>query len=156
MPNSTVKSLKSITLCFFKRFYLSLSEARYTHRIAISNSRITSITADAVTFKYRDYKDSKEKLCTLSHLEFTRRFLQHVPPPGFVRIRYYGFLAHAKKNKLLPKIKEALLTKLTVSTPTKTLESKPETKLSACCLAPLIIKILSQKELQTITAWNTT
>ena len=83
--------------------------ARYTHRIAISNSRITELTADPVTFSYRDAKDeSKLKLCTLSHLEFTRRFLQHVPPRAFVRIRYYGFLAHAKKAKLLPKIRFSL------------------------------------------------
>ncbi len=93
--------------------------ARYTHRIAISNSRITELTADSVTFSYRDAKDESKlkpcalshctpSQCTLSHLEFTRRFLQHVPPKAFVRIRYYGFLAHAKKAKLLPKIRFSL------------------------------------------------
>ena len=72
--------------------------ARYTHRIAISNSRLASVTKDRVVLKYKDAKDQKEKLLTLTPLEFTRRFLQHVPVPGFVRIRYYGFLSHAKKK----------------------------------------------------------
>jgi hypothetical protein len=75
---------------------------RYTHRIAISNHRIVSIGNGTVTFKWRDYQDgSKEKLMTLSAFEFIRRFLLHVLPTGFTKIRHYGFLASAvKKVKL--------------------------------------------------------
>ena len=120
--------------------------ARYTHRIAISNSRITKITSDSVTFNYRDAKEeSKLKLCTLSHLEFARRFLQHVPPKAFVRIRYYGFLAHAKKAKLLPKIRLSLESKLGISlVPRKKPPTKeiPAQKLSTCCQAQVVVLII--------------
>lgn len=77
--------------------------ARYTHRIAIANSRIVSIGDNDVTIKVRDYKDaSKSKELTLSGSEFIRRFLMHVLPKGFVKIRYYGILAtRNRKTKLL-------------------------------------------------------
>ena len=75
---------------------------RYTHRVAISNHRILSIQDDKVSFKWRDYKNgSKEKVMTLSADEFMRRFLLHVLPPGFTKIRHYGFLASAVKKKKL-------------------------------------------------------
>jgi hypothetical protein len=75
---------------------------RYTHRIAIANSRIVELTATHVSFKWKDYADAnKQKIMTLTHAEFIRRFLLHVVPSGFVRIRYYGFLSQAvKKEKL--------------------------------------------------------
>jgi hypothetical protein len=75
---------------------------RYTHRIAISNHRIVSVHDGNVSFKWRDYKDrSKEKVMTLTAHEFIRRFLLHILPPGFTKIRHYGFLASAvKKTKL--------------------------------------------------------
>jgi len=82
---------------------------RYTHRVAISNHRIVSIHDNRVSFKWRDYKDgSKEKLMTLTADEFIRRFLLHVLPPGFTKIRHYGFLGAAVKKKKL-----ALCKKLT-------------------------------------------
>jgi len=64
---------------------------RYTHRIAISNSRIKSITNTYMTFTAKDYKTGKQKIVTLSHVEFIRRFLMHVLPSGIQKIRYYGF-----------------------------------------------------------------
>ena len=75
---------------------------RYTHRIAISNSRITELSEETVSFKWKDYADnSRQKVMELSHHEFIRRFLLHVLPTGFVRIRYYGLLGQAvKKEKL--------------------------------------------------------
>jgi hypothetical protein len=75
---------------------------RYTHRIAISNHRILSIHDGAVSFKWRDYSDgSKVKVMKLSADEFMRRFLLHILPPGFTKIRHYGFLASGvKKTKL--------------------------------------------------------
>ncbi len=67
---------------------------RYTHRVAISNSRLISLQGDRVRFQYKDYADAqKSKELTLSAEEFLRRFLLHVLPQGFVRIRHYGLLA---------------------------------------------------------------
>jgi hypothetical protein len=76
---------------------------RYTHRIAIANSRIVSLSETEVSFRWKDYADSnKEKVMTLPHAEFIRRFLLHVLPRGFVRIRYFGFLGQAVKGEKLP------------------------------------------------------
>lgn len=74
----------------------------YTHRIAISNKRLVSINKDSVTFKVKDYKNgNKEKKVALKGVEFIRRFLMHILPTGFVKIRYYGILANRnKKTKL--------------------------------------------------------
>lgn len=82
---------------------------RYTHRIAISNSRIVSLHDGQVTFSYRDRADqNRKKLLTLPAEEFLRRFLLHVVPPHLVRIRYYGFLASPKKRELLARCRTAL------------------------------------------------
>jgi hypothetical protein len=73
---------------------------RYTHKIAISNYRILACDAESVTFKWRDYADgNKEKIMRLKPDEFIRRFLSHVLPSGFMRIRGFGFLANACKKK---------------------------------------------------------
>ena len=75
---------------------------RYTHRVAISNSRILKIENDTVSFKWRDYKDnSKCKVMTLSASEFIRRFLIHILPPRFMKIRHYGLLGNRNKNTKL-------------------------------------------------------
>jgi hypothetical protein len=67
---------------------------RYTHRIAISNQRILSIEQGKVNFSYKDYADQdRQKVMTLEAHEFIRRFLLHVLPCGFHKIRYYGILA---------------------------------------------------------------
>ena len=69
--------------------------ARYTHRVAISNSRLVSLEDGQVTFGYKDYADDRRgKRMTLPAAEFLRRFLQHVLPSGFVKIRHYGLLAN--------------------------------------------------------------
>jgi predicted RNA-binding Zn-ribbon protein involved in translation (DUF1610 family) len=71
---------------------------RYTHRVAISNNRIVSIDSGNVTFTYRDRKDDdKVKTMTLEACEFIRRFLLHVLPGKFMKIRYFGFLSHRNK-----------------------------------------------------------
>ena len=72
--------------------------ARYTHRVAISNSRLIALDASGVTFRYKDYRrNGQARYCTmtLSAGEFIRRFLLHVLPKGFHRIRHYGLLASA-------------------------------------------------------------
>ena len=75
---------------------------RYTHRVAISNGRITDMTDDTVTFWYKDYKDhNSRKEMTVSQDEFIRRFLMHVLPRRFQKIRYFGFLANASKSRKL-------------------------------------------------------
>jgi hypothetical protein len=71
--------------------------SRYTHRVAISNSRLLSANASGVTFKYKDYRiegPERYKTMTLEPGEFIRRFLMHVLPKGFHRIRHYGLLAN--------------------------------------------------------------
>ncbi len=69
--------------------------ARYTHRVAISNHRLIAIENGEVTFQWKDYaSDGKQRTMTLKAIEFLRRFLLHVLPVGFVRIRHYGFLAN--------------------------------------------------------------
>lgn len=75
---------------------------RYTHRVAISNDRLVKIEADQVTFKYRDRNDNGQtKLMTLDASEFIRRFLLHILPDGFVKIRHYGILSNRnRKSKL--------------------------------------------------------
>jgi hypothetical protein len=76
---------------------------RYTHRVAISNHRLVSFTGETVTFRWRDSAhNNQQKLLTLSLDEFLRRFLLHVLPKGFVRIRNFGFLANRKRATLLP------------------------------------------------------
>ncbi len=77
--------------------------ARYTHRVAISNHRLVSFADGQVTFRWRDYAHGKKnRLMTLSSEEFLRRFLLHTLPRGFVRIRFFGFLAHRRRAELLP------------------------------------------------------
>ena len=74
--------------------------ARYTHRVAIANSRITAIDSDSVRFRYQDYAHGdRNRVLQLDAVEFLRRFLQHVLPARFVRIRHYGFLANRARKK---------------------------------------------------------
>jgi hypothetical protein len=69
--------------------------ARYTHRVAISNHRLLAFDGERVTFRWRDYAHgNKKRKMTLSATEFLRRFVQHILPRGFVRVRQYGFLAN--------------------------------------------------------------
>ena len=76
---------------------------RYTHRIAISNGRILRMDEKGVTFRVKDYRNGGVwKELTLDGVEFVRRFLMHVPPGRFVRIRHYGLLSNQKKRRLIP------------------------------------------------------
>jgi hypothetical protein len=94
---------------------------RYTHRVAISNNRIVSLEKDTVSFKWRDYKDSsRHKVMTLSTEEFIRRFLIHILPSGFMKIRHYGLLGNRNKTSKMKICKQLtntpLLTKEKAST----------------------------------------
>jgi len=76
--------------------------ARYTHGVAISNRRLVALHDGQVSFRYKDYADHQpSKVLTLQTPEFIRRFLLHTLPRGFVRIRYYGFLANRQRNERL-------------------------------------------------------
>jgi Putative transposase/Transposase zinc-binding domain len=76
---------------------------RYTHRVAISNHRLVSLQNRQVTFRWRDSRHgNRQRLMTLPVEEFLRRFLLHVLPSGFVRIRHFGFVAHRRRAALLP------------------------------------------------------
>jgi hypothetical protein len=83
--------------------------SRYTHRVAISDHRLVEVTDDHVTFRWKDYSDgSLIKLMTLAPAEFIRRFLLHVLPDGFQRIRHYGFLANGHRDAKLARIRQLL------------------------------------------------
>jgi len=85
--------------------------SRYTHRVAISNSRLIDFDAAGVTFRYKDYRRSspdRQQVMTLGADEFIRRFLIHVLPKGFHRIRHYGLLASATRKASLDRARELL------------------------------------------------
>lgn len=76
--------------------------ARYTHRVAISNHRLVAVDNNNVTFRWKDYAhQGKNRTMTLSHQEFLRRFLLHVLPKGFPRIRYFGWMANRRRRPSL-------------------------------------------------------
>ncbi|MDP3212970.1 MAG: IS91 family transposase [Deltaproteobacteria bacterium] len=89
--------------------------ARYTHRVAISNRRILSMDDKGVTFRYRDNATGGQKSMTLDGVEFLRRFLLHVLPTGFVRIRYYGLLANRYRAQNLERCRALLGAKAQVA-----------------------------------------
>ncbi|VAW93597.1 Mobile element protein [hydrothermal vent metagenome] len=83
--------------------------SRYSHKIAISDSRIEAIQGETVSLHYKDYKrDGQRKTLTLNGEELIRRFLQHVLPKGFMRIRHFGFLANRCRETKLEQIRQAL------------------------------------------------
>jgi len=85
--------------------------ARYTHRVAISNNRLIALDDNSVTFKWKDYRlegPERYKVMTLATHEFIRRFLIHVLPSGFHRIRYYGLFASSKRADNIARARELL------------------------------------------------
>jgi hypothetical protein len=96
---------------------------RYTHRVAISNNRLLDIENDQVRFQWKDYRDGDQvKTMTLSADEFIRRFLLHVLPTGFQRIRYYGLLGNRYRQQKLDQCRRLL----GMQTPDRHTESPPE------------------------------
>jgi hypothetical protein len=138
---------------------------RYTHRVAISNHRLVSFTDGQVTFRWRDSAHHNEqKLMTLSLDEFLRRFLLHLLPKGFVRIRHFGFLAHRRKARLLP-LCFAALDSVPAPTEAEASTTHPLSPLGICpnCGAPMVvIERLTAAQLQlrsppiwvTVAAWS--
>jgi Putative transposase/Transposase zinc-binding domain len=93
---------------------------RYSHKVAISNSRIRAVTADEVLFEYKDYKaKGTKKLMSLRPEEFIRRFSQHILPRGFCKIRHYGVLSSSWKKVKLKKLQAQLKAKIPEGKPTQ-------------------------------------
>ena len=83
--------------------------ARYTHRVAISNHRLLAFDNDRVTFRWKDYAHgNKKRKMTVSADEFLRRFLLHLLPRGFLRIRHFGILANRCRAQLIPRCRQLL------------------------------------------------
>jgi hypothetical protein len=123
--------------------------ARYTHRVAISNHRLVSFQQGKVSFRWKDYAHgSKQRIMTLSADEFLRRFLWHVLPKGFVRIRFFGFLAHRQRATLLPICRRLLPAQQEPSSPCPASPRPPSAWSCPVCGGPMVvIERLTAKQL---------
>ena len=123
--------------------------ARYTHRVAISNHRLIDVTADTVSFRWKDYRHGSQiRTLTLDADEFLRRFLLHVLPKGFVRIRYFGFLAARSRTRGLARCRQALA--VAPTPPAEPLVTVPSRASWPCpqCGAPMrIVERLTARQL---------
>jgi hypothetical protein len=114
----------------------------YTHRVAISNHRLVTFEHGQVTFRWRDSaRKNKKRLVTLSADEFLRRFLLHVLPRGFVRIRHFGFLANRRRATFLPLCLALLSTAAPIPSTTAISSCSLSAVLWKCrfCNGPMII-----------------
>jgi len=117
--------------------------SRYTHRVAISNRRLISLDEQGVTFRWKDYRvkgRTRQKTMTLGAEEFMRRFLLHVLPSGFHRIRHYGLLANVGRRENLARARALL----TATEPAPPVDDSPSlaaapTFVCRCCGAPMIV-----------------
>jgi hypothetical protein len=121
---------------------------RYTHRIALSDSRLIHMDERTVSFQYRDYRDNQKKIMSLDGGEFLRRFLQHVLPKGFMRVRHFGWLANASRGKRLPAIRKAIAahdqkTNQAVIKP-QTISTAPFTGIACPCCKESLMHIYAQ------------
>jgi hypothetical protein len=115
--------------------------SRYTHRVAISNRRLLSIDEAGVSFRYKDYRrigPERQQVMTLEPHEFIRRFLLHVLPRGFHRIRHYGLLASSTRKASIDRARELLAAPppLEPSDPEEPSDSRPP---CPCCGGRMII-----------------
>jgi len=109
--------------------------AHYTHRVAISNQRLIALSEGRVTFRWKDYKNGgQHKSMTLTVDEFLRRFLLHTLPRGFVRIRFFGFMANRRRTAMLSLCKNLLGDN---ERKTSSLEETTETEKPAAWLCPV-------------------
>jgi hypothetical protein len=111
--------------------------SRYTHRVAISNARLLAFDERGVTFRWKDYRATgkpRYKAMTLAADEFMRRFLLHVLPSGFHRIRHYGLLANGGRREHLAQARELLHVPITTAAPTP--DVAPVTSVSPTFVCP--------------------
>jgi hypothetical protein len=118
--------------------------SRYTHRVAISNSRLVALDPKAVSFRYKDYRIKsglRMKTMTLAPKEFMRRFLLHVLPTGFHRIRHYGLLANAGRRANLDRVRTWLKVEdsSTLAKQDGPVPHRPPTFVCPCCGAPMAV-----------------
>ena len=115
--------------------------SRYTHRVAISNSRLLRFDQTGVTFRYKDYRRGgadRQQVMTLTADEFIRRFLLHVLPKGFHRIRHYGLLAGATRKAHLDHVRQLLgvAPPATTDAPVDPADAQP---LCPCCGGHMVV-----------------
>jgi hypothetical protein len=113
--------------------------ARYTHRVAIANSRLVAFDGKRVSFKWKDYRRQEKVrygVMTLDAHEFIRRFLLHVLPDGFHRIRHYGLFANPSRTDNIARARGLIAD----ATPTQTAAPEPRTSMTCpCCGGPMIL-----------------
>jgi hypothetical protein len=126
--------------------------SRYTHRVAIANSRLIALDERGVTFRWKDYRakgKTRHKTMTLTTDEFMRRFLLHVLPSGFHRIRHYGLLANTGRRDHLARVRELLHVAPVNAEPMGAEASdkavQPTFVCPDCGAAMIIIEILTRK-----------
>jgi Putative transposase len=132
---------------------------RYTHRVAISNHRLLAFDGEHVTFSYKDYaRGDQRRTMTLTAMEFLRRFVQHILPRGFVRIRQSGFLANTCRTTRVALARTMLATSSPPApAPVATASTTPETETRAtwacprCGAAMIVGPILATLQLATVT-----
>ena len=115
--------------------------SRYTHRVAISNSRLLRFDEDGVTFRYKDYRRGgaeRQQVMTLSADEFIRRFLLHNLPRGFHRIRHYGLLASGTRKDHLERARQLLMVAppAVADTPVEPQDARPP---CSCCGGRMVV-----------------
>jgi transcription elongation factor Elf1 len=125
--------------------------SRYTHRVAIANSRLVALDERGVTFKWKDYRvegATRHKTMTLAAGEFMRRFLLHVLPGGFHRIRHYGLIANAGRSDNLARARELLHVAPALPTEGASDEpAKPTFVCPDCGAAMIVIETLARKQM---------
>jgi hypothetical protein len=130
--------------------------SRYTHRVAIANSRLIALDERGATFRWKDYRakgKTRHKTMTLTTGEFMRRFLLHVLPSGFHRIRHYGLLANAGRRDHLAQVRELLKVAPAHAESKDAIADAPEKAIQPtfvcpdCGAAMIIVEILARKPL---------
>jgi len=126
--------------------------ARYTHRVAISNRRLIALDERGVTFRYKDYRRdgaARYQTMTLAPAEFIRRFLLHVLPTGFHRIRHYGLFASASRKANIARIRDLLAVPQPVVAEPPASEAAPEPwRCCPCCGGPMVIIEILARSIQ--------
>jgi hypothetical protein len=132
--------------------------ARYTHRVAISNHRLVSLADGKVTFRWKDYAHgNKKRKMTITTHEFLRRFLLHVLPRGFVRIRHFGYLSARRRRELIAVCRQLLAEIAKPRYPTQTVRPPSlATWPCPCCGGTMIIieKLTAQQIRLRFAEWN--
>jgi predicted RNA-binding Zn-ribbon protein involved in translation (DUF1610 family) len=135
--------------------------SRYTHRVAISNQRLVASDEHGVTFRYKDYRAkgrTRHKTMTLSQDEFMRRFLLHVLPSGFHRIRHYGLLANSGRKDNLEKARQLLHVTTTVNEPSSQITTaepvQPTFTCPDCGAAMVIVSAFTRETLIRAPPWQ--